>query len=228
MLECLRNNFILKAKPSNFKNKCDHDSFTQSLSIETVQNRNWFEDIPIFVKHKILKMMDHQSLIQFGTAFPHFRHLVTDPVYWRYLASQLKSDYFSFEEIKTILNHIGEKLRFVQLDLSGYQLEDYDKEYEVLFKLIKNVTTLEVNHLANNAPNISTMFCKHMNNLKYIKLRWDSCNSNHLIEIGNSCPYLNSIYVKTKQEINDGLKYLIDKINQFDIFNIQAPFIHDQ
>lgn len=58
-----------------------------------------------------------------------------------------------------------------------------------------------------------------------IRIEWYLLDSKHLIEIGDSCLYLNSLTITTNQIIDDGLNYLIQKVKCLKIFCIRADSI---
>lgn len=64
--------------------------------------------------------------------------------------------------------------------------------------------------------------------LTSIRIEWNLLSNDHIIQITDSCAFIDSIFFTTNENVEDGLLYLINKVKQFKVFSIRVDSLKDE
>lgn len=190
---------------------------------ETIEN--WFELLPCVIQREIFKLLPYKCLINFCEAYPSFKEHCLKPSYWHTLKTPLKIQYFRIEEMKLIINQLNKYLKSVRLDLSDFQ-ERCDIFLEEILKEASELKIIDI--CIKEHSNAVNILCNNSVNLTYLRIDWDLLNSNHLKLIADSLKYLNSLLICSKQNCDEGLKYMIEKIKFIKSFGFRLESLDDE
>lgn len=193
---------------------------------EYIHEKNWFEKLPNLFQHKVLKALDHKSLIYFANAYKNYRKTCLNPIYWRTLKNWFDPRFVTIEEIMTIIQYLNENLEFLQLDLAKFNLEKTKYTYEEIFSPITNMSHLEIYHFGN--CNLVQILCDKLKFLRVLRIDWPMIGNYHLFKIADSFTYLDSFMLTTAQKVDEGLDYMIDKVKRFDQFGFRVDSLNDK
>lgn len=187
---------------------------------------NWFRQLPDIFQHQVLKAIGHKSLIAFANAFPYYKRICIEPVYWDTMKNSFKHGFVTIEEIKIFIAYTNKCLKYLILEVPKYNSEDTRVFYEDLFENSHNLLHFDVKHVGDY--NLVNKICKNLKNIKTLKIEWSMLDNHHLSQIADSYHSLELFFVSSDKKIDDGLMYFINTIKTLKGFGFRLDSLKDE
>lgn len=193
---CSDNTELLKDEIYEIIRAQNYETFGCS-DVSLIKSR--FERLPINIIHHIFKTLDKLSLIHFALAFPDYEKMIIQPIYWSKLI--IKNNILNSNEVKILISHMNKLVKNLTIDFEAIKPCKSNSWLLDIFKRYRN------NHLSE-ANNLIRGMCSSVKELKYLDIKFNNLNDNHLFDITNNLTKLETIFVQSELKIDNGLIYL--------------------
>lgn len=150
---------------------------------------SWFDKLPYLVKHKILKKLDKQSLINFSKAYSKHLNTCLNPIYWNDIQIHLTNDILNLNEIKCLFKYLGRNLNKISINWNDFDFKMNYELFQEYFSIIPNLTHLNLNACYFNDKHTIQQLIEFISNnlkkLRYINLKEIFINDNNLKQLLN-------------------------------------------
>lgn len=204
-------------------------NFSYQLQNGPSSEATWFDLFPNVVQSKMLRMMNHWSLINFSRAYPKYTTIVLDPKYWQKIELEFQKTYVSEEELVFLLKFLGEHLKEISIDLISYGIFGSKSPLVAQLENLKKLKRLNI--IYNDSLNIISIICVNINNIQQLIIYWEHLSNQDLIEITTALTNLSSLVIKRKRntgtDLSLGLKYFINRVHSLKRFGVQNFTVDD-
>lgn len=170
-------------------------------------------------------MLDHYSLTLFANAFPQYVKKILKENYWEKISITIDDNILLIEEMKHILNYLGKNLKSIKLKLTGLKCFEVSELMNYFIANPNNLQAIRVKY--QPCANIIGILCKNFINLKKIDIKCRGLSSSDIILIAENVNFLESVALKSCENLNRGLKYLFKRRKQLKYVAIRSSSLSE-